>query len=124
MELPIIDDWVFYIDAENYKTLANPVKNALKKIIYNRNPITYDKRKLNHREYIDNLETRIENFCYCKSLSRNKEVSIYLFSRHLVFVDENKDRCLDKSIRYELDCVYNNYYEESTDTEEDTDYDD
>jgi hypothetical protein len=55
-------------------------------------------------KYDDKLRETIETELYNQNVKSNErlENDTYLFVKHLIFVDSDKVRCLDKKIRYEI----------------------
>ena len=116
------DKWIYYLNTKNYTEMANPVRDSLAKLLYNKNLIESDKKNRLHLKWNDWIHEEIERELY----SREKieyEMATYLFAKHLHFIDTDTDRLLHEKIRYEIfeRRLPINYIEEDTDTDTDND---
>lgn len=116
-ELLKYDKWVYYYNIINYKEIPNPVRDSFKRILYNRNPIRFDKKNKSHLRWDDNVREQIE----MELSNRDKmkyENDTYLFAKHLMFIDET-DNELHKKIYEE---IYNNRVDDKYYSSDDDDF--
>ena len=77
------------------------VRGSYKKMLYNRNNIEFDKKNKNMLRWEDKLHEVIENELYDRN-EKKLENDTFLFMKHLIFIDTDTKRGLDKKIRYEI----------------------
>jgi len=109
---PAYPKWCFYHNIKNYTDMPSCVRGSYKKMLYNRNNIEFDKKNKNMLRWEDKLHEVIENELYDRRTSfsvgecqRNEKKSAndtFLFMKHLIFIDTDTKRGLDKKIRYEI----------------------
>ena len=101
---PKLERWVFYHNINNYTDMPSCVRNSYKKLLFNRNLISFDSKNKEMLRFDDKLKETIENQLHLQhvKVSQSLEIDTYLFIKHLIFVDDNKIRCLHKKIRYEI----------------------
>jgi hypothetical protein len=112
------DKWVYYYNINNYKDIPNPVRETFKRLLYNRNPILFDKKNTRHLRWDDTIREQIEI-----ELSNRDELQYendtYLFAKHLMFVDVTGNKLHNKI--YEE--IYNNKVEDKCYISDDDDFD-
>jgi len=114
--LPNYDLWIYNINIDNYTQMSNGIRDSLKKVIYNRNIIPFDKKNKDYLKWDDKLHQNIEKRLH--NINRSKyEHSTYLFAKHLIFIDEYSK--LHEKIRYE---IYNRRLEEDNIISDDEEY--
>lgn len=101
---PRMERWVFYNNINNYTEMHQCVRNSYRKLLFNRNNIIFDSKNKEMLKYDDKLRETIEDELYKQNIKSNErlENDTYLFVKHLIFVDDDKVRCLHKQIRYEI----------------------
>ena len=101
---PRLERWVFYHNINNYTSMPHCVRNSYKKLLFNRNNISFDSKNREMLKFDDKLRETIENQLHKQhvKVSERLENDTYLFIKHLIFVDDDKIRCLHKKIRYEI----------------------
>jgi hypothetical protein len=98
---PAYPKWVFYNNIKNYTDMPSCVRGSYKKLLYNRNIIEFDKKNKNMLRWEDRLHEVIENELYNRNQMKS-ENDTFLFLKHLIFIDTDTKRGLDKKIRYEI----------------------
>jgi len=96
---PAYPPWVFYHNINNFVDMHACVRGAYKKLLYNRNNIKFDKKNENMLRWEDNLHEAIEKHNNYEEKPCN---DIFLFVKHLIFIDTDTKRELHKKIRYEI----------------------
>ena len=101
---PKMERWVFYNNLNNFTKMHQCVRNSYQKLLFNRNNILFDSKNKEMLKYDDKLRETIEAELYKQNVKSNErlENDTYLFVKHLIFVDDDKVRCLHKKIRYEI----------------------
>lgn len=101
---PKMERWVFYNNINNYTNMQMCVRKSYQKLLFNRNNISFDSKNKEMLRYDDKLRETIENELYNQNIKNNErlENDTYLFIKHLIFIDDDKVRCLHKKIRYEI----------------------
>jgi|694.fasta_scaffold04581_17 hypothetical protein len=122
---PAYPKWCFYHNIKNYTDMPNCVRGSYKKLLYNRNNIEFDKKNTKMLRWEDRLHEVIENELYDRNEMKSAN-DTFLFLKHLIFIDTDTKRGLDKKIRYE---IYeredmNNVISDNEDFEVETDEDD
>lgn len=115
------DKWVYYLNMKNYTQMANPVRDSLAELLYNKNIIEFDTKNKLHLKWDDYIHEEIERQLYERNMI-DYETDTYLFAKHLHFIDTDKKRELHNKIRYEIferRLPYMNYTKEETDTDTD-----
>ena len=101
---PKMERWVFYNNINNYTSMHQVVRNSYRKLLFNRNNIKFDSKNKEMLRYDDKLRETIESELYKQNIKSDErtENNTYLFVKHLIFIDDDKVRCLHKKIRYEI----------------------
>jgi len=98
---PAYPKWVFYNNIKNYTDMPNCVRNSYKKLLYNRNNIEFDKKNTKMLRWEDRLHEVVESELYDRNEMKLAN-DTFLFIKHLIFIDTDTKRGLDKKIRYEI----------------------
>ena len=98
---PAYPKWVFYNNIKNYTDMPNCVRNSYKKLLYNRNNIEFDKKNTKMLRWEDKLHEVVESELYDRNEMKSAN-DTFLFIKHLIFIDTDTKRGLDKKIRYEI----------------------
>lgn len=98
---PCYDKWVFYHNINNFKDMHQCVRNSYKKLLFNRNIISFDKKNNEMLRWEDKLRETIEMQLYENKI-KSTEIDTFLFIKHLTFIDDDKIRQMHKQIRYEI----------------------
>jgi hypothetical protein len=98
---PAYPKWCFYHNIKNYTDMPSCVRGSYKKLLYNRNNIEFDKKNKNMLRWEDKLHEVIENELYDRNQMKSAN-DTFLFMKHLIFIDTDTKRGLDKKIRYEI----------------------
>jgi len=98
---PAYPKWCFYHNIKNYTDMPNCVRGSYKKLLYNRNTIEFDKKNKNMLRWEDRLHEVIESELYDRNQMKSAN-DTFLFLKHLIFIDTDTKRGLDKKIRYEI----------------------
>jgi len=134
---PRMERWVFYNNINNYTSMHQVVRNSYRKLLFNRNNIKFDSKNKEMLRYDDKLRETVESELYKQNIktderiggytasgSRASENDTYLFVKHLIFIDDDKIRCLHKKIRYEIfDREVNDNFSSDEEYEVDSDID-
>lgn len=98
---PAYHKWVFYHNINNYTNMQQCVRNSYKKLLFNRNIISFDKKNNEMLRWEDKLRETIETELYDNKINSN-ENDTFLFIKHLTFIDDDNKRQLHNKIRYEI----------------------
>jgi hypothetical protein len=98
---PAYPKWCFYHNIKNYTDMPSCVRGSYRKLLYNRNNIEFDKKNKNMLRWEDKLHEVIENELYDRKEMKMAN-DTFLFMKHLIFIDTDTKRGLDKKIRYEI----------------------
>jgi hypothetical protein len=98
---PAYPKWVFYNNIKNYTDMPNCVRSSYKKLLYNRNNIEFDKKNTKMLRWEDRLHEVVESELYDRNEMKLAN-DTFLFIKHLIFIDTDTKRGLDKKIRYEI----------------------
>jgi hypothetical protein len=98
---PAYPKWCFYHNIKNYTDMPSCVRGSYRKMLYNRNNIEFDKKNKNMLRWEDKLHEVIENELYDRNQMKSAN-DTFLFLKHLIFIDTDSKRGLDKKIRYEI----------------------
>ena len=121
--LPKYDKWIFYYNTRNFKAMPDPVRDALQKMFYNKNPIMFDKNNRLHTLWDDWLHQEVERELYMRD-NCGYEMDTFKFAKYLCFIDPTKEQ-LHAQIRHEIFNRRLNYTkEENTDSDYSTEYED
>jgi hypothetical protein len=85
----------------NYTNMHNCVRNSYKKLLFNRNIISFDKKNNEMLRWEDKLREIIEMQLYENKIDSN-ENDTFLFIKHLTFIDDDNKRQLHNKIRHEI----------------------
>jgi hypothetical protein len=101
---PRMERWVFYNNINNYTSMHQVVRNSYRKLLFNRNNIKFDSKNIEMLRYDDKLRETIETELYKQNIKSDERIEndTYLFIKHLIFIDDDKIRCLHKKIRSEI----------------------
>jgi hypothetical protein len=101
---PRMERWVFYNNINNYTSMHQVVRNSYRKLLFNRNNIKFDSKNKEMLRYDDKLREIVESELYKQNIKSDERIEndTYLFVKHLIFIDDDKIRCLHKKIRYEI----------------------
>jgi len=101
---PRMERWVFYHNINNYTSMQQCVRNSYRKLLFNRNNIKFDSKNKEMLRYDDKLRETVESELYKQNIKSDERIEndTYLFVKHLIFIDDDKIRCLHKKIRYEI----------------------
>ena len=125
---PRMERWVFYNNINNYTSMHQVVRNSYRKLLFNRNNIKFDIKNKEMLRYDDKLRETVESELYKQNIKSDERIEndTYLFVKHLIFIDDDKIRCLHKKIRYEIfdrEVIDNFSSDEEYDVDSDTDID-
>jgi len=98
---PAYPKWVFYHNINNFVDMPSCVRGSYKKLLYNRNIIEFDKKNTKMLRWEDNLHEAVESELYDRKQMKSAN-DTFLFLKHLIFIDNDTKRALDKKIRYEI----------------------